>query len=559
MSRIRGAIVDANAWCFTVVDEIDDTTAGTGTGRLLNRIANTGTQTITMAQVAALGTTPIVRAPINVDGTDVAFVSVIAGSGGLFSVLVDTTANWSVTSITLGGVEQQFEAVVDQDHEWSLRFMNTGDLVITVTDVSLETGIFYVDTNTNTDIRLDNIPPTQGQIEDLGFQQSTDSDALYQPIETTGNEYVRTPDLANYATTTALSTAVPVTVTRGDVFPTDPEDGDQHFLTTNIYPTGTTFTPTVRTERATGTGVETLMEHTTTDPVTALTVVVGTTLVSFAQVPVNSTGERIIPGGTGGIFRRGFVRDRSYNGFHITRSSVVGSSTHTTTVSEARYGNVTVNFNSSFPTIVGAFLYDYHYRVHTSNFGGGSILADVHYISIDVGEGSPVNPRLTEANAVSMIEGYIQDQSTLEIALVQGESLPTDFNTTAQFGSISPNLSGMLGSMQEQSTYQFTPMNGFALNTTRTTIGGATTIARIIGPDGTIDTSPQPIISDGVVNIIVNNTATTWAAEFTRSYPNVPSASTTPDASAGQYFHQGSWRSIPNTPCLLYTSPSPRD
>ena len=98
---------------------------------------------------------------------------------------------------------------------------------------------------------------------------------------------------------------------------------------------------------------------------------------------------------------------------------------------------------------------------------------------------SPVNPRLTEANAVSMIEGYIQDQCTLEIALVQGESLPTDFATTAQFGSISPTLSGALGSLQEQTTYQFTPMNGFSLNTTRTTIGGATTVARIIGPDGT--------------------------------------------------------------------------
>ena len=218
-----------------------------------------------------------------------------------------------------------------------------------------------------------------------------------------------------------------------------------------------------------------------------------------------------------------------------------------TTVSENRYGNVTVNLTDN-PTVVGALLYDYYYRVHTTNIGGGSILAEVHYIAIDLGGGAVVNPLLTEANAISEIERLIQDQSALDIQLVQGSALPIQFPTTSNFTSRNLTLRGMLGTLQEQSTYQFTPMNGFALNTTRTTIGGATTVARIIGPDGTIDTSPQPIITDGVVNIVVNAAATNWAAEFTRSYPNVPSASTTPDASAGQYFHQGSWRAITSTP-----------
>ena len=555
VSRIRGAIVDANAWCITVVDEIDDTTAGTGTGRVVNVITPRGSLTLSQADLDTVDATATIdNRPIVVDSTTVATVDVSAVlvTPGIFrlTVTIDTTGNWTFTSATLGGANLPFDIVTGMDHEWTASFLSSainGPLIINVADLTVDTGVFYQDSTSGVDTRLSNIPPTIGQIENLGFQTSTDSDDLYQPIETTGNEYVRTPDLANYVTTTSLGTILPVTVTRGDTFPTDPEDGDQHFLTTNIYPTGTTFTPTVRTERETGTGVQTLMEHTTTDPVTALTVVVGTTLVSQANVPIETQSERIVPAGPTTVFSRGFTRDRSYDGFHITRSNVVGSTTHTTTVSENRYGNVTVNLTDN-PTVVGALLYDYYYRVHTTNIGGGSILAEVHYIAIDLGGGAVVNPLLTEANAISEIERLIQDQSALDIQLVQGSALPIQFPTTSNFTSRNLTLRGMLGTLQEQSTYQFTPMNGFALNTTRTTIGGATTVARIIGPDGTIDTSPQPIITDGVVNIVVNAAATNWAAEFTRSYPNVPSASTTPDASAGQYFHQGSWRAITSTP-----------
>ena len=88
--------------------------------------------------------------------------------------------------------------------------------------------------------------------------------------------------------------------------------------------------------------------------------------------------------------------------------------------------------------------------MHTTNIGGGTILAEVHYISIDLGGGAVVNPRLTEANAISEIERLIQDDSTLDIQLVQGSALPIQFPTTSNFTSRNLTLRGMLGSLQEQ-------------------------------------------------------------------------------------------------------------
>ena len=132
----------------------------------------------------------------------------------------------------------------------------TGPLVINVFDPSTVTGIFWSDGVNN--LRLDNVDITAGSIEDLGFQTEDDAHATFQAIETTGNEYVRTPDLAAYATTTALSTAVPITLTSGDTFPTDPVNGDQHYLSTNIYADSVAFTPQTLREPFTGTGNQAL-------------------------------------------------------------------------------------------------------------------------------------------------------------------------------------------------------------------------------------------------------------------------------------------------------------
>ena len=101
-------------------------------------------------------------------------------------------------------------------------------------------------------------------------------------------------------------------MTRGDAFPTAPDDGDEHFLTTNLYPDGTTFTTSPVPRTASGTGNQVFEQLTATDPVTNERIIAGTVPLNQENVPAMSfNSPRTLPGGVGTTFRRDFVRDLS--------------------------------------------------------------------------------------------------------------------------------------------------------------------------------------------------------------------------------------------------------
>ena len=388
-------------------------------------------------------------------------------------------------------------------------------------------------------------PVTQGYIEDLGFITEDEAADVFQQ-QTPENPVVLTSDLANYLTRTDL----PITVTRQESFPTHPNDGDINYLTTNLYPPGTSEASATRTASATGTGAHARESLTVIDPVTGETIVAGTVFVNQANVPLYQTRAlRGLPRGTGTTFTRGFVRDRSYNGFHTNRSSTSGTTVINTTVSEVRYGGVTVSFGTNTPLIEDAFLYDYHFQETTVSRAGSSIVQNLHYISIDLpGTLTSVNPQLTSENAIATIEAAIADQSGLEIALVQGSSTPINFPTTSAFTGRNVPLTGYLGSLSEHTTYQFLPLNGFTIDRTLalTNIGDANTITRVIQSDGSINTSPESIYNTaGAVDLVVNTDVTTWDVRFTRTFTNVPPMGVAPTFVTGPHvFQAGIWRRL---------------
>ena len=127
------------------------------------------------------------------------------------------------------------------------------------------------------------------------------------------------------------------------------------------------FTTQAITQTRSGTGNSALDTITVTDPVTNESIVAGTVFVNQVDVPVSTSGSRTLPGGTGVTFRRDFVRDRSFNGFHTTRASTVGTTIITTTVSEVRYNSVRITQNTggiSYNNVLidNASLHDFHYQ-----------------------------------------------------------------------------------------------------------------------------------------------------------------------------------------------------
>ena len=210
-----------------------------------------------------------------------------------YTVTIDTIVDgWTFANSTLSGQELVFNLVTGQPHEWTASFSSSqvsGDLVINVLNASVIAGIFYVDPTTMVDHRLDNVPIDQGTIENLGFQTEIDATQSFQAIEDQGDPYVVTSDLLDYVRTSAL----PIAVSRGETFPTAPVDGDEHYLTTDIYPPGTTFnpnpTPVSETRMGTAAADFPLTQVVVNDPVTNTAIVAGTVQVTQANVPLRQS------------------------------------------------------------------------------------------------------------------------------------------------------------------------------------------------------------------------------------------------------------------------------
>ena len=375
---------------------------------------------------------------------------------------------------------------------------------------------------------MDDPPPTQGSIEDLGFQTEAEAAEVFQQ-QSPNDPYVVTSTLNDYVSNADLA----VTITRGTTFPNAPFDGDEHYLTEDIYPAGTVFnpTPTIVSRRASGTGNQILMQTTVSDPVSNETIVAGTTLVQQNNVPVITSSRISLTGGAGRNYQRGFVRDRSFNGRHETRSSTVGTTIITTTVSEVQYRDVTTVApgGGNRLTLVDATLHDFHYQQVTRNRAGSAIIQNLHYIVIRTPTGD-INPYPAANSAITAIEGYIQDNSTLWIDLIQGSATPIDFTSTAQLPTGSYDVMGDLGTRREETTYQFFPYNGFAI--TQATINAVT-----ITPD-----------ASGNVDIVQNDDVRPWSVTFSRSFDGVPSSPTTPNFVPGLFIRQdGSWNRVDYT------------
>ena len=107
----------------------------------------------------------------------------------------------------------------------------------------IDTGLFFDAPNNYGRTKLSNDPITNAAIDGLGYSTTDQLDARYEPIASSTNQLVTqdTLDAAvmPLATTTALIGRVPYTYTSASTFPDSPQQGDQHFLIEDIYPTAT--------------------------------------------------------------------------------------------------------------------------------------------------------------------------------------------------------------------------------------------------------------------------------------------------------------------------------
>ena len=528
--RVRGLAALSTGWCFEVLVAGEAVDPPTATSNVINRETPTGSITFSQADIDGLDATINTLTSNVTVGNEVVASAIVTASldvqAGIFNhtVTLDTlVAGWTFVDATLGPDEQLFTLVLGMDHEWTTSFAGPdvdGDLVINVANTAVETGIFYVDPTTNADFKLDNTLVTQGTIEDLGFQTEVDAAEVFQQ-QSPADPYVVTSTLSNYLTATDL----PITVTKSATFPTHPLEGDLHYLTTNIYPPGTSFepNPTPITVLDSGLGNQALEQLTATDPVTNETIVAGTIFVNQQNVVEITSGRRILPGGAGRTYSRGFVRDRSFNGIHVTRASTVGTTIITTTVSEVQYRDITTvpPGGGVTWTLVDATLHDFHYQQVTRNRAGSAIIHNLHYFVIRTPTGD-INPYPSQSTAINVIEAAIQDNSSLWIDLVQGAGTPVTLTSTSALPTGSYDVMGDLGSRREETTYQFFPLNSFMLS--NPVINNIAVV-----PD-----------ANGNVDVVQNDDVRAWSVGFTRSFSGVPTTPTTPTDTVGPYIYQAS-------------------
>ena len=505
-----------------------------GGSNIVNRRTPTGAITFTQAEIDALdGTTTTVTRTVMV-GADVVATATVTATANQnlsfdYTVTLDTlVTGWTFVDATQSGTDLPFTLVIGMDHEWTASFNSSqvsGDLVINVANTSVETGIFYAEGDI--DVRLDHLPPTTGFVEALGFQTEEDAAETFQQLSP-NDPYVVTSDLSAYV----RGSDVQIEVTRADTFPTLPNDGDEHYLTSDIYPAGTTFNqaPTPVPVSFAGTGNQAQRTLTVIDPRSQETIPAGTIFVNQQNVPLITSSRIILAGGAGRNFRRGFVRDRSFNGIHATRSSTIGTTVVSTNVSEVQYRDITTvaptGTNPPRLTLVDATLHDFHYQQSVLSPGGSSVVRNLHYIVIRTPTGD-INNYPTQATAIDVIEAAIQDSSALPIDLIQGSATPVDFTTTARFQSGSYDVMGDLGSTREETTYRFLPLNDFTITTSN------------------INNLPITPDSAGNIDIVQNDDVRAWNVTFSRDFLGVPTTPTAATFTPGPYVYQNdAWNKL---------------
>ena len=537
MPNIYTAIVDDNRWCISVVDTVDSSTAGSlpslaGSLEYVgpNFVSHTvttqeytnavdDTVDMTVSGTVSTSATP----PVQVATYDVVY---IPGRGaGEIEIRVTPIEGWTVESTAT----QNFDRNPDNSyrHRFSLPAAATTFRVVELID----TGLFFDAPNNYGRTKLSNDPITNTTIDALGYTTTDGLDSRYQAIETTGNAYITqtalTTALAPYELTSAVDTKVPVTITRDDTFPDNPIDGDQHFLTTNIYAS------TLPTSPVTLSGVDsgsTIQEQeqvfaTINDPITDERVVCGLVSVDQERDPVpNSIVTQAVSGATTyGLSNR----DHTFRGFHLSRLVNAGGGTTNAIYVTETMGN-TVTHNGE--VVQNAIWYNVHIRVQTSNAIGlaGHVINDASYVFIQFTNDAAlnVNTRLTADTAIDTMLGYLSNDSALIAGLVHNTNVASSVTTRATYtgGNI---MVSRAQPDQLTSVYSFIPQNGFTIDTTNTFVTG----------------TPLTVLPNNRILARVAGGVVSWQATFQRTY-QVPTGDPTPEAPEGQYVYDNGWRQV---------------
>ena len=539
VANIRNAIEDTNNWCISIVDSVDSSTAGTiptlaGSLNYVgpNFVSHTVTETEYTAAVDDTVDMTVSGTISDPSGTQVATYDVVyipgPPSAGDIEIRVTPIEGWTVESLAT----QNFDRNPDNSyrHRFSLPAAATTFRVVELID----TGLFFDPPNNYAREKLSNEPVTNTVIDSLGYTRTDVLDSRFQPIQDNSNPLITQTALAtalnSYVTTDTLSTTLPVAVTRGDTFPlaTVAQDGDQHFLTTNIYAPGTQTNPVNRSGTLFGstTLTETQVPASDTDPITGENVVAG--LVEITQemesVPNMNVSETVSGATTYGLSNR----NHAFSGFHLSRLVNAGGGTTNAIYVTETMGN-TVTYNNE--VVQGATWYNVHIRVQSGNALGLAqhVINDASYVFIDFGTPAlNVNTRLTADTAIDTMLGYLSNDSALTAGLVHNTNVASSITTRGTYtgGTI------MVSRAQPDrltSVYSFIPQNGFSIDTTsnRTFITGNTVT---VNPNGRV----LERIAGGVVS---------WQVTFARTY-QVPTGTPTPRAREGQYIYDNGWRQV---------------
>ena len=553
-SNIRGAIVNTNSWCLTIIDAIDQSNSAlpTLTGTLDYVAPNVVSHTVPNTEYTAAvdaGNNMVSSTVNNAAGTRIASYTVVyipgPPSAGDIEIRVTPIEGWTVESTAI----QNFDR--NPDNSYRHRFsLPAGPTTFRLVEL-IDTGLFFDAPNMNGRTKLSNDPITNATIDGLGYSTTNILDGRYEPLQDSTNPYINritlTTTLNDYVTQNGLNDVIPITMTRGDTFPSttntnidlqrQPVDGDQHYLTTNIYPSTVTRTQQVFAP-GTGSGATTgQIEVTTTDPGTRETIIAG--LVRVARDDRPQANRDISTAVSGATTYSTSGRNHGFNGFHLTRLvNAGGNTTNAIYVTESRGTDVRYQGN----LVRNASWQNVHIRVQSANALGfaNHIINDASYTAINFADdpAANVNTFLTSSNAIDMMLSYLSNSNGLTVGLTPNTSFASTVTTSASYtgGNI------MVDTPQptiEATSYEFIPQNGFAIDTGRSTIGGQSLDARSLS------------LTNNRLNAIINGAPMAWVADFVRTF-RVPADPTTvePVAPEGQYLYEGGWRRFMTTDVL---------
>ena len=503
--NIRRAIVDTNNWCISVVDAVDSSTAGSLpslAGSLEYVGPNFVDHTVTTTEIAD-ATGAIVRGTVSTSATPPVQVAtyVVEEIGPNIEIRVTPIEGWTVESTD----SRTWDRNPDNSYRDTFPLLGATAAPFRVVEL-IDTGLFFDAPNNYGRTKLSNDPITNATIDGLGYTTTNLLDARYEPISDSTNPLITqnslTTTLNGYATTTALTNAVPYNYTSGHTFPTSPapQQGDQHFLVEDIYPTGTLTDPMVITQADSGPGLQALENIRVNDP-DGNSVICGIVEVRSDNTPnPNQVVSQAVSGATTYTTSG---RNHGVQGFHLSRLvNAGGGVTNAIYVTESRGNNVVLNGE----VVQNAIWQNVHIRVQSANqIGAGNFIrSDASYVAIQFNDDTAanVNTLLTADNAIDMMLGFLSSDSSLDVGLFQRTSFVSSLTTQASYtgGTLMVSRAQADTMVTE---YEFIPQNGFSIQT---------------GSNTFITGNTVNVLPNGRVLERIAGAPTSWQVTFERTY-----------------------------------------